>query len=271
MNAPYQVAPDIYILPSYAAIPGVGILPVNAFLVTGEEPLLVDTGFRAEWDGFLSALESIMDPAALKYVLLTHDDSEHIGNLTQVMDLAPDAHVFMNALAALRVRYAMDLPLDRVHAIVPGDEIAVGKRRLQVFRPLLFDNPVTLGAWDPHDRVMFSADCFGAILPRWEDQAGGYSDEELAAGMLTWGSFDDPWVAHYDRNMWDGLLARARAMDAELVLSSHLPPAKGLLDQMLQTLAGLPDVAPFVPPDHTAFAQIAAALSAAAKEPATVA
>jgi hypothetical protein len=44
MNDPYEVAPDIYVLPSYATVPGVGVLPNNVFLLLGEEPVRCKRG-----------------------------------------------------------------------------------------------------------------------------------------------------------------------------------------------------------------------------------
>ncbi len=262
MRDSYEVAPGIHVLPSQATIPGVGILPVNAFLVLGTEPLLVDTGFRTETDEFLHGLWSLVDPADLRYVLVTHDDAEHVGSIERVMEAAPRAQLLTHALGALRMKLTFDIPLERVHAIVPGDELRMGGRTFRVFRPLLYDNPMTLGLHDVEASLMLSVDTFGAILPRWEGLAGDYTAEELARSQLVWAGFDDPWVAHYERSAWDTMLQQTLSMESDLVLSSHLPPAKGLFRQMLETLRTLPDVAPFVPPNQQMFAQIVAAMKA---------
>jgi hypothetical protein len=44
MNEPYAVTGDVYVLPSSEAAPGYGVLPVNAFLIADDAPVLVDTG-----------------------------------------------------------------------------------------------------------------------------------------------------------------------------------------------------------------------------------
>jgi hypothetical protein len=51
-------------------------IQVNAFVIKAAEPVLVDTGMGIESDEFMKALESIIDPLDLKWVWLTHDDSE---------------------------------------------------------------------------------------------------------------------------------------------------------------------------------------------------
>lgn len=41
MDKPHQTMPDIEVLPSYFPIPGMGFLPVNAFVIKAREPVKV--------------------------------------------------------------------------------------------------------------------------------------------------------------------------------------------------------------------------------------
>jgi hypothetical protein len=50
MDKIHQVTPDITILPSHFPIFGVGVLSINAFVITGKEPVLVDTGMGIDSD-----------------------------------------------------------------------------------------------------------------------------------------------------------------------------------------------------------------------------
>jgi hypothetical protein len=262
MDRPFEVAPDIYVLPSFVAIPAVGYLPVNAFLFAGDEPVLVDTGFHAESEQFLDALASLIDIGRIKHLLISHDDGDHTGSLGRILDLAPDAEVLTHGLAALRMRFTLEIPLDRVHAIVPGDEIRAGEWNFRVFRPPLFDNPTSLGLYESHAAVMFPVDCFGGLVPRPAERAEEYPPEDLARSIMMWGSFDDPWVQHYDRGAYTEMLDEVRAMPADVVLSSHLPPATGIFDRLVAGITALPDAAPFVPPNQAAFAQMVSAMLA---------
>ena len=85
----YQAAPDIDVLTSNVTIPGLGLVPVNAFVLHGAEPVLVDTGTVVERDDFLAALRSVIDPADLKWIWLTHTDFDHIGNLHRCLANIP--------------------------------------------------------------------------------------------------------------------------------------------------------------------------------------
>jgi glyoxylase-like metal-dependent hydrolase (beta-lactamase superfamily II) len=75
MDKPYQVAPDIHVLPAHLPISGMGFLPVNTFVIKAREPVLVDTGMAIDSGEFMKTLESVIDPQHLRWVWLTHDDA----------------------------------------------------------------------------------------------------------------------------------------------------------------------------------------------------
>ena len=101
MEKPYKLTEDIEILPSFFPIPGMGVLAVNAFVIKAEEPVLVDTGMAIDRADFMKALESVMDPRDLKWIWLTHDDADHVGNLQILLEAAPNARLAANSLAVL--------------------------------------------------------------------------------------------------------------------------------------------------------------------------
>ncbi len=260
MNDPYQVAEDVYILPSHISIPMVGVLAVNAFLLLGVEPVLVDTGLARESDEFLEALGAVIDPRKLRWVWLTHDDGDHTGSLGKVLEMAPEAEVMTHALAALRLSASWPLPLGRVHALTAGEHIKAGARNLQAVKPILFDNPTSVGLYEAASRTLFSVDCFGAFLPHEGKDAGEFSPEELAQGIIGWETSDSPWVSLVDREKYQAQLDALRTLAPSLVLSSHLPPARDITDRLFDTVALLPDAPPFAEPNQSVFAQIATAL-----------
>lgn len=64
MDAPYQAAQDVHVLPVHLPLPGVGFLPVNAYLLMAEEPVLIDTGIGVDGEDFIAAVSSFVDPDA---------------------------------------------------------------------------------------------------------------------------------------------------------------------------------------------------------------
>ncbi len=154
------------------------------------------------------------------------------------------------------------ITLDRVHLLNPGQSLDVGDRKLAAFRPPLFDSPATMGFYDDRSRACFSSDCFGSPLPSAElagsDNVGDVPPDELRAGQLIWASVDTLWVHVVDPVKYLATVEPLRAMDPEIILSTHLPPAVGSTSEFLETLAVIPGADPFVGPDQRALEELLA-------------
>ncbi len=264
MDAPYQAAPDVHVLPTNLALPGAGVvLPVNAHVLLAEEPVLIDTGIGVDSDEFLDALASIVDPAALRWVWLTHDDADHTGSIRRVLELAPQARLVTHAFSALRMATWWPVPFDRVHAIRAGDRLPVGDRTLLAVAPPLFDNPLSVGLLDEATGSFFSVDSFGALLPEATEDAGEVPHDALAGGMLAWALADSPWAHLVDRRRFGQVLEDVRRLQPTRIFSSHLPAATGTsLERFLQVLESVPDAEPAVAPDNEEFGYMLAAMAA---------
>lgn len=258
MERPYQVTPDIVVLPSYFSFPGVGFLPVNAFVIKAREPVLVDTGMGMDCEALISALESVIDPKDLKWVWVTHDDADHIGNIQKVLEAASSARLAANSLAALRMSTAWPVPMKQVYCLNPGDSISAGDRTLTAVRPPLFDNPTTIAVYDDKSETFFSADCFGAIIPSPKKDVDDVSQEDLEQGMITWASTDSPWIHGIEPHNFGRALDTIRHMNPKRILSGHLPPARGQTARFLELLAKVPASVPAVAPNQSALEQILA-------------
>ncbi|MDQ6909222.1 MAG: MBL fold metallo-hydrolase, partial [Actinomycetota bacterium] len=202
------------------------------------------------------------------WVWLTHDDADHTGNIERIFQLAPNARLVTNAFSAMRMATWWQVPLDRVHAIRPGDKIEVGDRTLRAVSPPVYDNPLSIGAVDESTGALFSVDAFGALLPEASENVADVPTEALAGGMVGWATSDSPWLHTIDRELFSGALERVRSLQPTHVFSSHLPAASGAsLDHFLQVLETVPDADPFVPPNAEEFAHLVAALTAQPQPP----
>ncbi|HEX2399706.1 MAG TPA: MBL fold metallo-hydrolase, partial [Mycobacterium sp.] len=87
---------------------------------------------------------------------------------------------------------------------------------------------------------------------------------DLQAAQLLWATVDSPWVhnAHSDRYFSN--VRAMRALQAEAVYSTHLPPAVGIAESLCDVLAAAPDTDPFVGPDQHALEAMLAAFQQAA-------
>jgi hypothetical protein len=257
-----RIGPDISVLADQLEVPGIGFLPVNAFVLHATEPVVVDTGLSLPGRGFLDALGSVIDPADVEWISLTHPDRDHTGGLFDLLDSAPQARVITTFTGPGIMSNERPLPLNRVYLLNPGQTLDVGDRRLTALRPPLFDNPATVGCYDNASGAYFSSDCFGAPMPTAElatcDDVGHVPAAQLRAAQLLWATVDSPWVHTVDPARYLATFAPLRDLDPALILSTHLPPAVCRVPEFLQTLAAAPSANAFTGPDQAALEQMLA-------------
>ncbi len=263
MITTYEAAPDIDVLTTNFPIPGLGQLAINSFVLQGDVPVLVDTGPVLERESFMTALRSVIDPADLRWIWLTHTDGDHIGALGQLLAEYPDIKVITTFLGVGIMSVSDPLPMDRVHLVNPGQSITLGRRTLAAFRPPTFDNPSTTGFLDTGSGVLFPADSFGALLADVPENAAELSEGDLHEGQVLWATIDSPWLHEVDRGKLARRLDAVARFEPSMILSSHLPAAPGgMIDRLLASLAAVPETAPFVGPDQVALGQMLAQMAA---------
>jgi flavorubredoxin len=253
----YKANSDIDVITSDIPIPGFGLVPVNAFVIKGTEPILVDTGAVVETDDFMATLQSVIDPADLKWIWLTHTDFDHIGSLHRLLDANPGLRLITTFMGVGIMSLSAPLPMDRLNFLNPGERMTVGDRTLRAFKPPVFDNPSTTGFLEESSGVLFSSDCFGALLADVPENAADLTDEQLREGQVFWATVDSPWLHKVDEAALAKELDGIRALQPEMILSSHLPAAgKDQMDRMIASVAAAPRAQPFVGPDQAGLEQM---------------
>ncbi|MFJ3584591.1 MBL fold metallo-hydrolase [Streptomyces sp. NPDC090127] len=258
----HKVGSDTTVLADSLEVPGIGHIPANAYVLKATEPVVVDTGLSVADRDFVNALGSVVDPADIRWIWLTHPDRDHTGGLFDLLVAAPRAKVVTTFIGAGIMSTERPLPMDRVYFLNPGQSMDVGDRVLDAFRPPLFDNPATVGFYDEKTRICFTSDCFGGPMPSAELAESGHANdlkpEELRQAQLLWATVDSPWVHIVDAEKYRASIAPLRDMNPEIVLSTHLPPAVRMTGLMVETITMAPDSDPFVGPDQAALEQMLA-------------
>ena len=183
VQPPFEATTDIAVLPFFHPIPNMGVLPVNSFVIQAQEPVLVDTGLGMDTEEFMKSLRSVVNPRDLKWIWLTHDDSDHTGSIKEVLEAAPDARLVINFIGASRMSADWPVPMQRVYFLNPGESIDVGDRKLNAVRPPVFDAPGVNGIYDDKAKVFFSVDSCGAIIPSPTQDAADIPTEDLERGF----------------------------------------------------------------------------------------
>lgn len=234
--APEQIASGTFMLPAYCPIPGMGVLPMNAFVIRGRNPILIDAGPAPLQEEFMNRLVTVIDPPDLRYIWLTHTDPDHIGAIERLLAAAPEAKVVTTFLGAGKMGLHRPIPQERLHLLEPGGRLDLGDRELAALRPPTYDAPETIAAFDCVNRTLFSADSFGALTQAPAGSAAEIEPGMLREGMVSWAGVDAPWLAQVDAGKFDAVLEQFRRLCPKLILSGHLPPAHGMAEELLQHL-----------------------------------
>lgn len=256
-----RALPDVTVLADCLEVPGLGFLPVNAFVLHGEQPLVVDTGLGLPDRRFLAELSAIVDPADVRWIWLTHPDRDHTGALFELLDAAPNARLITTFAGAGILSTEFALPMPRLYFLNPGQQLDLGDRVVTAFRPPLFDNPATTGFLDSKTGACFSSDCFGAPLASADAATADdvHTDgDDLHGRQLLWASVDSPWVSVADPARFAATLAPIADSAPTAVFSTHLPPVHGDIDGLLAMARAAVGIDPFVGPDQAALEQLLA-------------
>ena len=259
---PQEVAPETFLIRS--AQPALGApmsVAINSVVIRGAEPVLVDTGSLANRDGWQHDVFSLVDPADVRWIFLSHDDADHTGNLALALDECPNATLVTTWAATARMACEIGLPAHRLRWVHDGESFDAGDRTLHAVRPPVYDGPATRGLFDPVTRTYWASDAFATPMgPQAADHVGELPAPMWSEGMAVFQHHAlCPWLAMVDGDRFAADVARVRSMGADVVIGCHTPLITGdHVDAAFDLLAGMPGV---VPPPHPDQAALEAALA----------
>lgn len=241
MREPFRVARDTYMLPATLPVPNMGVQYLNPLLMLGQEPLLVDTGAAALREEYLQALFSLVEPADVRWIFLSHDDRDHTGGLLRLLELCPSARVITSFQGVNRITKEHPLPLDRMVFANVGESVHIGDRSLHLFRPPLFDSPATRGFWDDRTGVCYTVDAFGAVTPDYAEHVTDLNPDDYREGFHWLNRANTPWLSLVDPDKLAQVVKQVHALTPSALLSYHGPAATAEhVDRLCELLLTIP-------------------------------
>lgn len=255
-----NVAPEVDMFGTFLPAGPLGYLPVNAFLLRSREPVLVDTGVAVLELPTMQAIRELIEPTALKWIYLTHVDGDHVGALPSLLDEAPNARIVTTFLGMAKLGLRLQISPERFYLLNPGQTLDVGDRRLLAGKPPTFDAPETTCLWDESSRTLFSSDCYGSpVSTPGVESVDDIPAAELEAGMITWTTVDAAWIHAAQASVIEAAAHEVLRLNPQTVLSAHLPPAKGRIEEFTQNILAGRTAPAFVGPDQAGLQQLMAA------------
>lgn len=219
---PTEIANDTFVVHAHRT-DGALVVPVNSLVIRSLQPVVVDTGMAQHRDQYLDDVFGLVDADDLAWVIVSHDDPDHTGNVNELMSAAPNATLVIDWLMRLRMGPLLDVPGHRQRWVRDGDRIDVGDRTLSTVRPHVFDLPDTRGVFDPTTGVYWSADAFGTVLREPLPEVGGLAHDEWCDGMVTFDRHTAPWLGVVDARRFHAGVDAIDGLGATAIAGAHTP------------------------------------------------
>ncbi|MCE4626876.1 MAG: FprA family A-type flavoprotein, partial [Desulfurococcales archaeon] len=151
----------------------------NAYLLKTSEGAILFDGWKKPFSGqFIDALESVIKPEELKYVVVNHMEPDHSGSLVEVIRWSPQVQVLGHPMAG-RMLAAYPGASERFKPVKDGELLELGGERIQFIHTPWLHWPETMMPWLVDRRILISCDAFGGYgvpyglfddeCTRWED------------------------------------------------------------------------------------------------------
>jgi flavorubredoxin len=263
---PTAIAPDTFVVHDHQ---GEGTAPVivslNALVIRGAEPVVVDTGVAENREQYLADVFGLVEPADVRWVFISHDDVDHTGNVNALMAACPNATLVVNWFMTERMTASLEVPLTRQRWIDDGGTLDVGDRTLVAVRPPIFDSPTTRGLFDPTTGTYWASDCFATPTLAPTRDVETLDRDFWVDGMHMFEQYVSPWTALVDDARYQATVDRIAALEPRVMVGCHTPVIRG--ERVAQALAATRETPTAVvppQPDQSVLDQIQHALVVAA-------
>lgn len=136
----------------------------NSYLLLDEKTVLFDTVDTAIAGQFFENLEYVLGERQLDYLVVNHMEPDHCAMIGDIIRRYPNVQVVGNAKTFTMIKqfFGTDFS-ERAVVVKEGETLKTGKHELRfVFAPLVHW-PEVMVTYDATDKVLFSADAFGAF------------------------------------------------------------------------------------------------------------
>jgi flavorubredoxin len=209
-----EIAPDAFRIRLHP--PGSPV-SFGCFLIRDDEPAMVETSLNAFFDLVHGAVRSLIDPARLRYLFISHFEMDECGSLNRFLASAPRAEPLCSPVGSLVT--VRDFSQRAPRTLADGEQIRLGRKTLTaVLAPWVHLWDCML-VHDVSDRGLFTSDLFLQAGDREPMTTEDRSLEVVQAACLT-GSFPSQKLVEH-------ALDRIEPLDVESLACHHGSVLKG--------------------------------------------
>ena len=152
----------------------------NSYVIRDEKTAVLDTVDPRAGEQWLANLEEVLEGESPDYLIVSHLEPDHAGNIGKLAEKYPKMKLVGNAktFAMLPQFFEMDLT-DRCVTVNEGDTLSLGAHTLTFVMAPMVHWPEVMVAYESKEKILFSADGFGKFgaldaEEAWVDEARRY-------------------------------------------------------------------------------------------------
>ena len=163
----------------------------NNYLIKDEEPTLVDTVKYDFADLMIKNIKGIMDPRAIRHVIINHIENDHATGIDRIMHLAPGATIHMTERGRKGLERFYDISGWTIKTVKTGDTLKIGQRSILFLETPMLHWPDSMVSYVKEEKLLFSQDAFGQHIA----SSARFDDEFIACASLA--ELEDAVIDYY--------------------------------------------------------------------------
>lgn len=188
----------------------------NSYVILDEKVALMDTVDSRATEEWLDNLDKALDGRGVDYLVVSHMEPDHAGNIKNLIDRYPDMQIVGNAKTFAMIPQFFDVDITKRSVVVKeGDTLSLGKHTLQFFMAPMVHWPEVMVAYEQSEKILFSADGFGKFGALDTDEAWTCEARRYYFNI----------VGKYGAQV-QALLKKAATLDIQMICPLHGPILK---------------------------------------------
>lgn len=134
----------------------------NSYVILDEKIAVMDGVDERAEKAWFQNLEEVLDGKTPDYLVVSHMEPDHAGNMQKFMEKYPQAQLVVNAkaLSMLPQFFTLDMSARSV-VVKEGDELDLGSHVLTFVMAPMVHWPEVMVSYEKTEKILFSADAFG--------------------------------------------------------------------------------------------------------------
>lgn len=134
----------------------------NSYVILDEKIAVMDTVDKRKTDEWFANLKEVLGDRQPDYLIVSHLEPDHAGNIKKFMDTYPTAKMVGNAKIFNMLPQFFDIDLeDRKVEVKEGEELSLGEHTLVFVMAPMVHWPEVMVEYEKKEKILFSADGFG--------------------------------------------------------------------------------------------------------------